>query len=736
MTILSITPSSGGGMIAGPAGLSAYELAVINGFSGTRADWLASLQGASGSNGVNGSAGETAYQVAVDNGFAGSQGAWLDSLQGGAGAAGNPGLDGIGLVIPNVAALATAVIQPDKNILLQGYYAAGDGGHSLCYYDPASSAAVDNGLVFMGPFEIGRIFRYVGYGIHTKWFGLDHSGGGTLSSQRAALKAWFLAGTTTQTMMYIDQGTIDMKGAEVFFNATGEANGGPASGFIIAGTSRVKNLMKNVIIHIGSLPTTVQRNGVYGTWGGSSSHVILRQFQAQGQIFAWNAQNELIFEELIVTADPSIAGDGGYGVTLYNCNHVTFRSVHVLRGKDCNIPAGRCNGVRLSECNEFTWTNGICAHNITGITADRFWDLEAANPGFVTTGAGQIITLANVHFEGNEKLNWAINTHLEQFNVIGGFIRNDIYEWNTIAVGSAAIAIPSSVPTSISISVPSSSLENDVFGSRVSLVPGQLVRFTDRASTGPGSGGGLNPRYVEGTVTSYGSGTLVLNCTGKSGTAGSNLGYWRLSDGTYTSFPSGYVGTGTDSLTIKHGYHVGPNVSPVLGTWLLIEADDVSIADNDVSRFSVGQHYTANASGFKQDDMNSLGTVLTPLLADPGATPWTEKTVAATTASAAIPFNVASGRNQTITLTQSNHTVSAPSGVVEGWTGRVKFLKTNSGDKIANAGSWDSHWKFPANIFPGGAPIFDTMTTSQTVELRLESWAAATLTVTGIIGPV
>ncbi len=38
----------------GPAGASAYDLAVAAGFSGTEADWLASLQGANGTNGTNG----------------------------------------------------------------------------------------------------------------------------------------------------------------------------------------------------------------------------------------------------------------------------------------------------------------------------------------------------------------------------------------------------------------------------------------------------------------------------------------------------------------------------------------------------------------------------------------------------------------------------------------------------------------------------------------------------------
>lgn len=56
--------------VRGPQGLSAYEVAVVNGFAGTQAAWLDSLVGAS------------AYQIAVANGFSGDQVAWLASLIG------------------------------------------------------------------------------------------------------------------------------------------------------------------------------------------------------------------------------------------------------------------------------------------------------------------------------------------------------------------------------------------------------------------------------------------------------------------------------------------------------------------------------------------------------------------------------------------------------------------------------------------------------------------------------
>lgn len=100
---------------AGPPGQSAYAVAVSNGFVGNEAAWLASLQGADGADGAPGADGEpgldgddgapgadgadgatglSAYQVAVNNGFVGNEAAWLASLQGADGADGTNGADG------------------------------------------------------------------------------------------------------------------------------------------------------------------------------------------------------------------------------------------------------------------------------------------------------------------------------------------------------------------------------------------------------------------------------------------------------------------------------------------------------------------------------------------------------------------------------------------------------------------------------------------------------------------
>lgn len=66
-------PGDGGGLPwRGGNGLSAYEIALANGFVGTEPEWLQSLQGATGM---------SAYDVAVVNGFVGTEAEWLESLK-------------------------------------------------------------------------------------------------------------------------------------------------------------------------------------------------------------------------------------------------------------------------------------------------------------------------------------------------------------------------------------------------------------------------------------------------------------------------------------------------------------------------------------------------------------------------------------------------------------------------------------------------------------------------------
>lgn len=119
-TITVGLPSTGNG-VAGPRGekgYSAYEVAVKNGYSGTEAEWLATLKGekgdkgepgangtdgkpgkdgvdgASGTDGKPGANGLSAYELAAKNGFTGNESAWLASLKGEKGDKGPKGDDG------------------------------------------------------------------------------------------------------------------------------------------------------------------------------------------------------------------------------------------------------------------------------------------------------------------------------------------------------------------------------------------------------------------------------------------------------------------------------------------------------------------------------------------------------------------------------------------------------------------------------------------------------------------
>ncbi|MFK8294813.1 hypothetical protein ACI760_01305 [Capnocytophaga canimorsus] len=81
----------------GNSSVTAYQIAVENGFQGTVQQWLESLKGEKGENGApgtNGVMGKSAYQIAVDNGFVGDESAWLQSLKGERGEAGMQGPPG------------------------------------------------------------------------------------------------------------------------------------------------------------------------------------------------------------------------------------------------------------------------------------------------------------------------------------------------------------------------------------------------------------------------------------------------------------------------------------------------------------------------------------------------------------------------------------------------------------------------------------------------------------------
>lgn len=62
--------------LIGATGLSAYELAKSEGYEGSLTEWLASLKGEKGDKGYS------AYEVAVSEGYTGDKQAWLASLKG------------------------------------------------------------------------------------------------------------------------------------------------------------------------------------------------------------------------------------------------------------------------------------------------------------------------------------------------------------------------------------------------------------------------------------------------------------------------------------------------------------------------------------------------------------------------------------------------------------------------------------------------------------------------------
>lgn len=110
----------------GESGASAYEIAVNNGFNGTEIEWLASLkgekgnpgpqgiqgvkgesgpQGIQGEDGADGQNGLSAYEIAVNNGFIGSEAEWLASLKGEKGEPGDASISSGGITKSEVSTM-------------------------------------------------------------------------------------------------------------------------------------------------------------------------------------------------------------------------------------------------------------------------------------------------------------------------------------------------------------------------------------------------------------------------------------------------------------------------------------------------------------------------------------------------------------------------------------------------------------------------------------------------------
>ena len=81
----------------GPNGMTAYEVAVSQGYTGTVVQWLDSLKGAKGIDGVDG---KSAYELARQNGYGGTMTQWLASLKGTDGVDGQPGAPGAPSTVP------------------------------------------------------------------------------------------------------------------------------------------------------------------------------------------------------------------------------------------------------------------------------------------------------------------------------------------------------------------------------------------------------------------------------------------------------------------------------------------------------------------------------------------------------------------------------------------------------------------------------------------------------------
>lgn len=128
-------------------GLSAYEIAVENGFQGTEAEWLESLVG---EDGTAVEKGYSAYEIAVQNGFEGTELEWLDSLVGDTGEKGETYITNA----VNEAILSVVSVTSGFNKTVYNYW-----GNS----QEQEYASAGSGIIFQADKENGNAYIVTNY---------------------------------------------------------------------------------------------------------------------------------------------------------------------------------------------------------------------------------------------------------------------------------------------------------------------------------------------------------------------------------------------------------------------------------------------------------------------------------------------------------------------------------------------------------------------------------------------
>lgn len=163
---LVFTVPEAGVVTGGTPGLSAYDVWIAAGNTGTQADFLMSLKGKPGDPGTGaGLPGKSAYDLAVDAGFVGTVSQWLASLKG------EPGTGAVGGNVYNMTIVGGTLPKPTTTAQLQALWDDAAANKYVVRLAPGTKINLDQTIVIKQTGHDGSVWGVDGGFAQIDWVG-------------------------------------------------------------------------------------------------------------------------------------------------------------------------------------------------------------------------------------------------------------------------------------------------------------------------------------------------------------------------------------------------------------------------------------------------------------------------------------------------------------------------------------------------------------------------------------